>query len=223
MALISNKVTVLKGEIADICGKAGLKAENIRIVAVTKNVEVGLMSEAIKAGITDIGENRIQEARRKFESALLPCTKHFIGHLQRNKVKDAVKMFEMIDSVDSYGLAELINVEAERAIKNMPVLVQVNIAGDKAKFGLSADEVAHFIRKISILKWLDVQGLMAIIPYFDDPEDGRKHFKAMKKLFDELLGFYPGVKRLSMGMSHDFRVALEEGSNEVRIGTYLFK
>jgi len=223
MAFISNKVAILREEIADLCGKAGRKIDNVTIVAVTKNVEVSLINEAINGGITDIGENRLQEAKKQFEVGLLPCAKHFIGHLQSNKVKDAVKLFDTIDSLDSYGLAELINVEAERVLKKMPVLAQVNIAEDKAKYGLSADEAPHFLRKISIFKWLDVQGLMAIIPYFKNPEDGRKYFKAMKKLFDELSGVYHGFKRLSMGMSNDFRVALEEGATEVRLGTYLFK
>jgi len=222
MALISDKIRSLKSEIAEACRNRGVGAETVGIVAVTKNVDPELINMSIQAGITDIGENRVQEAGAKF-GLVRPCIRHFIGHLQRNKVKETVNIFDTIDSVDSYPLAELINVEAERSLKKMLVLVQVNIAGDKAKYGLEPDEVRHFVKKILILKYLDVQGLMAIIPYFEDPEEGRRYFKEMKVLFDALKADFAGFKRLSMGMSNDFRVAVEEGANEVRIGSYLYK
>jgi PLP dependent protein len=222
MALISEKLAELKDEIAEICQKKGGDFAGVKIVAVTKNVDPERINESIKAGITDIGENRVQEAKTKF-SSVRPCIKHFIGHLQRNKVKEAVSLFDTIDSVDSYPLAELINVESERAQKRMPVLVQINIAAETSKYGLSPDEVRHFVRKISILKYLEVQGLMAIMPFLGDPEAGRPHFRAMRELFESLKVDYGEFKRFSMGMSNDFRIAVEEGANEVRIGSYLFK
>jgi pyridoxal phosphate enzyme (YggS family) len=218
MALLSEKIKSLKDEI----GSCSDVPDSVRIVAVTKNVEHGMINDALAAGITEIGENRVQEAKKKM-NAVGACFKHFIGHMQRNKVRDAVKLFDSIDSVDSYPLADLINVEAERLLKKMPVLVQVNIADDKAKHGLAPEEVPHFVSKISVLKWLDVQGLMAIIPFFDDSEEGRVYFRKMKNLFDALARVYSGFSRLSMGMTNDFKVALEEGANEIRIGSYLFK
>jgi pyridoxal phosphate enzyme (YggS family) len=221
MALLSEKIRLLIREIAEIKNKPGAH-DDVRIVAVTKNVEIARINETIANGITEIGENRIQDAEKKL-GGVSPCFRHFIGHLQSNKVKDAVRLFDAIDSVDSYRIAELINVEAERSLKKMPVLVQVNISGEDSKYGISPNEAPHFMRKIYPLKWLEPQGLMAIMPFFEDAEENRMNFRAMRSLFEALKAKYDGFKRLSMGMSNDFRVAVEEGATEVRIGSYLYK
>jgi PLP dependent protein len=222
MAEISEKVAGLFEEIRVVCARCSRKFEDVTVVAATKYAGFAAMNEAIKAGIFVVGENRVQDAAGKFID-VLPVRKHFIGHLQTNKVKEAVRLFDCIESVDSYRLAEMINVEAERSLKKMPVYVEVNIANDPAKHGVAAEEVRHFIHKLSLLTHLEVKGLMTIVPFYEDGEEARSHFKKMKSLFDEMRAVWPLIGTLSMGMTHDFRVAVEEGATEVRIGSYLFK
>jgi PLP dependent protein len=222
MASIYEKVRKLKDEIDLVCSKAGRDPGDVTITAATKYANVEQINEAIKAGIKVIGENRIQDAQKKF-GALLPVKKHFIGHLQTNKTKDAVRLFDCIESIDSYRLAEMVNIEAERALKKMPVLVEVNIAEDPKKYGVSPDEIRHFLRKLDVFKYLEVKGLMAIVPFFEDAERVRLHFRKMKELFDDCRRGKPHFNVLSMGMTNDFKAAIEEGATEVRIGSYLFK
>jgi hypothetical protein len=180
------------------------------------------MNNAIDSGINVIGENRVQDAVKKFGLLNARVGKHFIGHLQTNKVREAVQLFDAIESVDSYKLAEMIQVEAERALKIMPVLVEVNVAEDPKKFGVAPDELIHFIEKIVEFKYLDIRGLMAIVPLCENPEDARPYFKKMKKLFGQCCNKWPWMNTLSMGMSHDFKVAIEEGATQIRIGSYIF-
>ncbi len=209
-------------EIRKICIACGRDFNEVIILAATKRANAARINEAIKAGIKVIGENRIQDAGKKFPY-ILPVEKRFIGHLQTNKVKAAVALFDMIESVDSYRLAEMINIEAERAQKKMPVLIEVNIAGDPKKHGIAPDEIHHFLRKMDVFKYLEVKGLMTIVPMKENPEGARPYFRKMKALFDEIGSLRPDIEVLSMGMSNDFKIALEEGANEVRIGSYLFK
>jgi pyridoxal phosphate enzyme (YggS family) len=222
MAEISEQVKKLFGEIETICARCGRKAGEITVVAATKYASTGQINDAIKAGITVIGENKVQDAGKKFPH-LLPVKKHFIGHLQTNKVKEAVRLFDCVESVDSYRLAEMINIEAERSLKRIPIYIEVNIAGDPKKHGIEAGELHHFIHKLLILKWLEIKGLMAIVPLADGPEEVRVHFKKMKGLFDSCAKVWPQINVLSMGMTQDFKVAIEEGATEVRIGSYLFR
>ncbi len=222
MAEISEKVGRLFGEVGRACKKSGRSLADVTVVAATKYAEASVINAAISAGIDIIGENKVKEAARKFP-AILSVTKHFIGHLQTNKVKEAVNLFDLISSVDSYRLAEMINIEAERALKRMPVYIEVNIAKDPSKHGLDEKEVKHFLHKILPLTHLDVRGLMTIVPLSHDPEDARPYFKRMKKLFDEMHTIWSRISVLSMGMTEDFRIAIEEGATEVRIGSYLFK
>lgn len=233
MTVIKEKVGELMADVRRLCEGCGRKFEDVTVVAATKYVDFDAMNQSVRAGILVVGENRIQDALRKFPN-LLPVRKYFIGHLQTNKVKEAVKLFDCIESVDSYRLAEIINVESERALKKMPVLIEVNIAGDSNKYGVSPDELLHFLRKISLFKYLDVRGLMTVAPeeivsQGKDKAMTRQYFKKMKSLFDvcvndaflkkELKGF----DTLSMGMTGDFDVAIEEGATEIRVGSYLFR
>lgn len=222
MASVNEKVKKLFDEIRAICGKSGRDFKDVKILAAAKYASAAQLNEAIGAGIAIIGENKVQDALKR-EGLPLIVEKHFIGHLQTNKVKDVVRLFECIESVDSYRLAEMINIEAERALKKMKVLIEVNIAADARKYGIAPDEVAHFLRKIDVFKYLEVKGLMAIVPFTANPEESREYFGNMNQLYEECRKGRPEMDTLSMGMTHDFRVAIEEGSTEVRIGSYLFK
>jgi len=222
MALVKEKLHKLKAEIEQVCRQNGRTFSDVQILAATKYSSIEQINEAIDSGINVIGENRVQDAAKKFPQLLAKVGKHFIGHLQSNKVREAVSLFDVIESVDSYKLAEMIQVEAERALKIMPVLVEVNVSADSKKFGVAPEELVHFIEKIQSFKFLDVRGLMTIVPLSDDPEAARPYFKKMNELRANCLMKWPGMLALSMGMSHDFKVAIEEGSTQIRIGSYLF-
>ncbi len=189
----------------------------------TKNHGVDLMREAIDAGISDVGENRVQEAAEKFATLNRDgVTKHLIGHLQTNKVKNAVKLFDLIHSVDSENLAAAIDKAANSIGKIQDVLVQVNLANEDTKFGVSEKNLRGLIEKVDALKNLRLRGLMLIAPNFEDVEQCRPLFKDMRKIFEELSTTRQNFDFLSMGMTHDYKIAVEEGANIVRIGTAIF-
>lgn len=196
--------------------------EGVKLLAATKYADVEDMKAAIEAGVHIIGENRVQDAQAKFPH-IKNISKHFIGHLQTNKVKEAVKLFDVIQSVDSARLAKKINEEAFKIGKIMPIMIEINVSNDDAKFGLFESEIFKFVELIKKLKNLKLIGLMTIVAFHENPEDARVHFRQMKKLFDETKKIDPDLHFLSMGMSHDYKVAVEEGSNLIRIGSYLFK
>ena len=191
----------------------------------TKTYEAQLINEAIFSGITDIGENRVQEILEKF-SSVLPANWHMIGHLQRNKVKAIIGKVGLIHSVDSFELAEEIDYRAGIAGIGVDILIQVNTAGEQSKFGIATDATDLLIPKIlERCENVRVRGLMCMAPYADDPEDVRPFFRETKALFESLKAVSHerlDLKLLSMGMSGDFGVAIEEGSNMVRIGTAIF-
>ncbi len=189
---------------------------NVKLIAVTKTRTVEEIKEAIISGITCIGENRVQEANEKFP--LLPkVEKHMIGSLQTNKVRLAVELFDMIQSVDSVKLAKEIDKRCEAINKVMPVLVEVNIGGESNKYGIKLEDVKSFVKEISQLKNISIQGLMCVAPLVS-PEEARPYFKKMKQAFESI----NGLKWLSMGMSNDFAIAIEEGATLVRVGTAIF-
>ncbi len=190
----------------------------IELVAVTKNRTVTEIEAAIAAGATIIGENRIQEAQEKFPKLKIPVTKHFIGHLQTNKAKPAVELFDMIESVDSLRLAHKINDEAAKQNKKIPILLEVNIAKDPNKFGLNKTELRDNLPKLQTLPNLEIRGLMTIVPYFKNPEEARPYFRQMKTLQTKL-----NLKELSMGMTNDYEIAAQEGATIVRIGSAIFE
>jgi pyridoxal phosphate enzyme (YggS family) len=204
----------------------GRNPQDIRIVAVSKTVPVDLVRTAIANGVSTLGENYIQEARDKI-SALsnLPVSWHFIGRLQSNKAKYAVRMFDLIHSVDSLKLARELDRQARKIAKTQEILIQVNVSKEKTKGGVSVDETLPLIRDISHLNHLRVKGLMTMPPFFDDPVRARPYFKALRELFNAIANQkIPCVEmtELSMGMSGDFEAAVAEGATLVRIGTAIF-
>ncbi len=189
---------------------------DVKLIAVTKTRTIEEIQEAIKAGVMCVGENKVHEAKQKFPF-LQNVEKHMIGHLQTNKVKSAVEIFDMIQSVDSVRLAEEIDKRCKAINKVMPVLVEVNIGNEGNKEGIRLEYAKSFINEISQFRNIRAEGLMCVAP-FAEPEKTRPYFKRMKETFDSI----GNLKWLSMGMSNDYKVAIEEGSNMVRVGTAIF-
>ena len=196
--------------------------EKIILVAVTKNHGVEQMREAIDAGATDIGENRVQEAAEKFQTLDRAARRHLIGHLQTNKAKAAVKLFDVIQSVDSEHLAAAVDKAASSIGKVQDILIQVNAAREPQKSGVLLEDLDALINFTDAAKNLRLRGLMMIAPNFPDAEECRPLFKKMRELFDALKTQRENFDLLSMGMTHDYKVAVEEGANVVRIGTAIF-
>ena len=196
--------------------------EKIILVAVTKNHGVELMREVIDAGAKHIGENRVQEAAEKFQTLNREVTRHLIGHLQTNKVKAAVKLFDVIQSVDSQHLAAALDKAAAQLDKIQDILIQVNLAREPQKSGVLPEDLNALINFVESSKNLRLRGLMMIAPNFPDVEECRPLFRQMRNLFDELKTSRKHFDFLSMGMTHDYKIAVEEGANLVRIGTAIF-
>ena len=195
------------------------------MIAVTKNFSAELIQEAVDNGIVFLGENRVQEAKSKVDLVKGNIEWHLIGHLQRNKVKTAIDIFTMIQSLDSWRLAEEIQKRAQQADKVIDVLVQVNIGSEETKYGIDPDDTEVFIEKVATLPNLKVRGLMAIAPFKENPEDVRAYFRHLREIFQSIKEKSienVSMEYLSMGMSNDFEVAIEEGANMVRIGTGIF-
>ena len=204
--------------------KTGRRLEDITLVAVSKTVPPARINEAIGAGIRIIGENKVQEAQQKFDK-VDEVNWHMVGHLQTNKVKYALKIFDLIQSVDTYHLAEEINKRAEKDGKKVPVLIEVNTSGEESKYGCNPEEAEDLVLRVSQLPSVEVKGLMTIGLFSDNPALVRTCFVKLRRIFDSLSGQnIPNVKMeiISMGMSADFDLAIEEGSNMVRIGTAIF-
>ena len=199
-----------------------ISRDKVMLVAVTKNHGVELMREAIDCGVENIGENRIQEATEKFQVLDRKVTRHLIGHLQSNKAKSAVKLFDLIHSIDSEHLAEAVNRAAESVGKIQDVLIQINLAREDTKSGVYEENLQNLILAVDNLKNLKLRGLMMIAPNYDDVEKCRPLFRRMKEIFDGLKVGRKDFDFLSMGMSHDYKIAIEEGANVVRIGTAIF-
>ena len=198
------------------------KREEIILVAVTKNHGVEKMREVIDAGANHIGENRVQEAAEKFQTLNREVTRHLIGHLQTNKVKAAVKLFDVIQSVDSQHLAAALDKAAAQLDKVQDILIQVNLAREPQKSGALPEDLNALINFVEGSKNLRLRGLMMIAPNFPDVEEVRPLFRKMRELFDELKTSRKHFDFLSMGMTHDYKVAVEEGANLIRIGTAIF-
>jgi pyridoxal phosphate enzyme (YggS family) len=211
------------GAAAQSCGR---RPDSVKLVAVSKTVPVEKIREGILAGVVDLGENYVQEAREKIETlADQPLTWHFIGHLQSNKAKYAARMFDLIHSVDSVKLAQALDKEARKNGKLQPVLIQVNIAGEQTKSGVSEAAAVELVKQVSRLENLSVRGLMTMPPYFNAPEKVRPFFRKLRELRDRIAAMnLPGVSmdELSMGMTGDFEAAIDEGATLVRIGTAIF-
>ena len=205
--------------------KCGRDPESIHLVAVSKTISANRIREAIKAGVTTLGENYVQEARNKFNVlGTLPVSWHFIGHLQSNKAKYAVRLFDLIHSVDSLKLAHELNQQASKVNKIQDILIQINISKEPSKSGSDIQNAANLIKDIVLLENVSVKGFMAMPPFFNDPEKARPYFTALRDLRDQIQKVLPEVvlNELSMGMTGDFEVAIEEGATLVRIGTAIF-
>jgi pyridoxal phosphate enzyme (YggS family) len=199
--------------------------DGVELVAATKTRTAEEVLQALESGITIIGENYVQEAERNFEIIGERAKWHFIGYLQKNKVKKAVRLFDMIETVDSIGLAVEIDRRCDQIGKKMPVLIEINSGKEKQKSGVFPEEVEKLLREISQLPNITIKGLMTMGPRFGDPEDSRPYFIETKRIFDHMKQLdLPNIdmRYLSMGMTNSYRVALEEGANMIRMGTRIF-
>ena len=197
----------------------------VQLVAAAKTRTVAEILEAIQAGLTIIGHNYVQEAERAFEAIGPKAKWHMIGHLQSNKAKKAVRIFDMIETVDSLKLAKAIDKACRNINKSMPILIEINSGEETQKAGVIPSDAVSLIKEISELENVSIMGLMTMGPFSGDPEDARPYFQKTRQLFDDIeQANLPGIemKYLSMGMSNSYRVALEEGANLVRIGTRIF-
>ena len=194
----------------------------IKLVAVSKTVEAARIKEAIEAGISILGENYVQEAQKKIEEIGHPVSWHFIGHLQSNKAKYAIRLFDMIHSIDSFPLAAELNRRAEQANQIIKVLIEVNLSKEATKFGTEEKMVMNLARGIQNLSHLSLEGLMTMPPYFDSPEMSRPYYVALRELKERMAKGGIPMKELSMGMSNDYEIAIEEGATYVRVGTAIF-
>ncbi len=205
------------------CERAGREPDSVTLVAVTKTQPPGVVAEASRTGLSLFGENKVQEAKAKIPLCPGRLRWHLVGHLQTNKCRDAVALFEMIQSVDSLHLAEEINKRAEQAAKTMPVLLEVNAVGEASKFGYPPEQLLEELSRINSLPRLEIHGLMTVPPWTPDPEKVRPVFRQVRELrtrCEQILG--APLPHLSMGMTGDFEVAIEEGATMIRIGTALF-
>ena len=202
--------------------RAGRNPGEVKLVAVSKTVDVERIREAIGAGASILGENYVQEAQKKIEEIGRAVSWHFIGHLQSNKAKVAVRLFDAVHCVDGMALAEELNRRAQQTERKIPVMIEVNLSGETSKFGAEEEKVITLARGILKLEHLSLEGLMTMPPYFDDPEMSRPFFVQLRALKEKLAKEGIPLKDLSMGMSNDFEVAIEEGATHVRVGTAIF-
>ena len=226
MNTIPTRLAAIRARIQSAAAAAGRAGDGIRLVAVSKTFPSEAIRQAIAAGVSDIGENYIQEARNKFEALQGTAVKwHFIGRLQTNKAKQAVRMFDLIHTLDSYKLALELDRCARRLHKIQPVLIQVNVAGEATKAGVAPEEALPLVRQAAALENIAVKGLMTMPPYFNAPERVRPFFAALRQLRDRIRHeeiATIGMQELSMGMTGDFEAAVAEGATLVRIGTAVF-
>ena len=222
MSLAEN-LDLIQQRIRAACERAGRAPDSVTLLAVSKTHPPETIREAAACGQLLFGENKIQEAKAKIPLCPGKCRWHFIGHLQSNKVRDAVEMFEMIQGVDSLSLAREISRRCEQAAKRMPILLEVNVAGEASKFGYKPEQLLAELNELNALPKIEIHGLMSIPPYTTDPEKARPYFRRLREL-RERAGAVLGapLPHLSMGMSGDYEIAIEEGATLVRIGTALF-
>lgn len=222
---IRDNLDCVRERIARAAEGTGRDPSAVKLVAVSKTVEAERVRAAIDVGVTDLGENYVQEARTKIGEIGHAARWHFIGHLQTNKAKFVVDLFDTIQTVDRLKLAETLSARAAASERILDVLIQVNISGEETKSGAAGDEAVDLVRAVAALPNLAVRGLMTMPPFYDEPECARPYFISLRELRDRIDGLaIPGVsmEELSMGMSGDFEVAIEEGATIVRVGTAIF-
>ena len=223
--MISDNINAVTSKITKRCDKLGRPADSVKLICVTKEADVSQIEDALVCGIRNLGENRVQDLISKYKAIGDAATWHLIGHLQTNKVKDAVRISTLIHSVDSLRLLREINNQAARIGKVQGLLIQVNTSLEATKFGIKPEEVKGFLNESLLYTNIDIKGLMTIAPEYDDPEKARPWFRVLRELRDEMnslqiLRFQ--LKELSMGMSNDFEIAIDEGATMVRVGRAIF-
>lgn len=223
---MKTRIARIQNRIAKAAVNCGRSADDVKLVAVSKTKPAASVRQALEAGLTLFGENYIQEAREKVNDlAASPVHWHFIGHLQSNKAKYAVRLFDLIHSVDSEKLARELNKQAAKIGKVQPILLQVNISREASKTGAFREDAVDLATKMGTLENLSLQGLMTLPPFFDNPEKARPYFRELRRLRNHIRSLsIPGISmdELSMGMTGDFEAAIEEGATLVRIGTAIF-
>jgi PLP dependent protein len=223
MSSIAENLARVRAQIAQAAAKANRNAEDVELVAISKTHDAAKVCEAVNAGQTLFGESRVQEARVKIPELPSNLRWHFVGHLQRNKIRHALPLFELIHSVDSLALAQDINRIAEEDGLHPRVLLEVNVAGEGSKFGFTPEKLREDLENLLALPRLSILGLMTIPPIAEEAEASRKYFVQLRELRDRLqTGFHVDLAQLSMGMTQDFAVAVEEGATLVRVGTAIF-
>ena len=223
MGTVRENLLKVKDRIAQAAGRVGKNPEDVKLVLVTKTIGLEQIREAIAAGVTTFGENYVQEARTKIEALGSTNTEwHFIGHLQTNKAKYAVRLFNLIHSVDSIKLARELDRRSALEGRVVDCLIEVNLAGESSKFGADKNEVVDLAAEMTSLQHLSLRGLMTMPPYSEDPESSRPYFIALRTLKDQLERHQISLPELSMGMSADFEVAIDEGATMVRVGRAIF-
>lgn len=225
MGIVSDNLKAVEEKVQKACDRAGRDRSEVTLIAVSKTKPVDMLMEAYNDGIRTFGENKVQELTGKIEQMPDDIQWHMIGHLQRNKVKYIAGKVALIHSVDSYRLAEEINIQAKKHGCIIPILIEVNVANEESKFGVQLDEAEDLVRECAALDGITVKGLMTIAPFVEDPEDNRPVFKALKdKSVDIAAKKIDNVSMdiLSMGMTNDYEIAIEEGATMVRVGTGIF-
>jgi pyridoxal phosphate enzyme (YggS family) len=243
MSEIKENLLKVTERIEGAARRVGRDPREIKLVAVSKTVDAPRIKEAIESGVSILGENYVQEAQKKIEEIGRPaCTEpasrslaegrrfgegrpvawHFIGHLQSNKAKYAVRLFDMIHSVDSLPLAEELNRRAEQAGRAMKVMIEVNLSGEMTKFGAEEESALNLAKRILDLNRLSLEGLMTMPPYFDLPEMSRPYYIGLREMKERMVKEGIPMRELSMGMSNDFEIAIEEGATYIRVGTAIF-
>ena len=223
--MIIENLDIIEKNILTACAKSGRNRDEITLIAVSKTKPVPMLEEVYSTGIRDFGENKVQELSDKFEILPKDIKWHMIGHLQTNKVKYLMDKAYLIHSVDSLKLAKEIEKQAEKANRIVDILIEVNIAEEDSKFGLAKEEVLALIKEISLFPHIRIKGLMTIAPYVENPEDNRLYFRQIKQLsvdIDNQNIDNVSMNILSMGMSGDYMVAIEEGATMIRVGTSIF-
>lgn len=223
--MLKDNFETVEKNVAAACKRAGRDRSEVTLIAVSKTKPVEMLREVYDAGARDFGENKVQEICEKYDQLPSDIKWHMIGHLQRNKVKQVIDKAALIHSVDSYRLAQEISVQAQKKGLTIPILVEVNIAGEESKFGISAEDTIQLVEEISVLPNLKIQGLMTIAPYVVDAEENRLYFRLIKQLSVDIKNKNidnVSMDILSMGMTGDYEVAIEEGATMVRVGTGIF-
>lgn len=223
--MLKENLAQVEAQITKSCERADRSREDVTLIAVSKTKPVSMLSEIYDAGIRDFGENKVQEIMEKYDRLPGDIRWHMIGHLQRNKVKYIIDKVCLIHSVDSFRLAEEINIQAKKKKLVMPILVEVNIAEEESKFGITKEDAMALVEQIAELENVRIKGLMTIAPYVEDPEENRQYFQAIRQLSVDIKNKNIDnvcMDILSMGMTGDYTVAIEEGATMVRVGTGIF-